>query len=108
MKESVGSRKDVALEEMNIPRVIEANEQGRTKTLEKHERLCKLSRAIAVLASASSISRELEESLKLVKEFDDVGSHGTKVIIYNLWLSNDEMQSWISTQILRIFVSVGI
>ncbi|XP_065874120.1 uncharacterized protein [Euphorbia lathyris] len=72
MKESIGSRKDVALEEMNIPTAREANEQARAKTLEKHEQLCDLSRALAVLASASSVSREREEFLKLVKKEIDL------------------------------------
>ncbi|GLT83802.1 hypothetical protein SLE2022_020730 [Rubroshorea leprosula] len=26
---------------------------------------------------------------ELLKEFDDIGSHGTKIIIYNLWFNND-------------------
>ncbi|EEF47327.1 mitochondrial proton/calcium exchanger protein [Ricinus communis] len=72
MKESVGSQKDVALEEMTIPTAREAQEQARAKTLEKHEQLCELSRALAVLASASSVSREREEFLKLVKKEIDL------------------------------------
>ncbi|KAJ9176061.1 hypothetical protein P3X46_011411 [Hevea brasiliensis] len=74
MKESVGSQKDVALEEMTIPTAREAQEQARAKTLEKHEQLCELSRALAVLASASSVSREREELLKLVKK---------EIVLYN-------------------------
>lgn len=53
MKEAVRSRKDVALEEMTDPTAKEAQEQAKAKTLEKHEQLCELSRALAVLASAS-------------------------------------------------------
>ncbi|KAG5237363.1 mitochondrial proton/calcium exchanger protein [Salix suchowensis] len=68
MKESVSSQKDVALEEMTIPTAREAQEQAKAKTLEKHEQLCDLSRALAVLASASSVSREREEFLRLVKK----------------------------------------
>ncbi|XP_059435949.1 uncharacterized protein LOC132168883 [Corylus avellana] len=68
MKESADSRKDVALEEMTTPMAGEAHEQARVKTLEKVEQLCELSRALAVLASASSVSREREEFLRLVKK----------------------------------------
>lgn len=53
MKESAGSQKDVALEEMAAAMAREAQEQSRMKTLEKVEELCELSRALAVLASAS-------------------------------------------------------
>lgn len=53
MKESVSSQKDVALEEMTTPTAREAREQARRKTLENVEELCELSRALAVLASAS-------------------------------------------------------
>ncbi|KAL9388993.1 hypothetical protein Peur_017598 [Populus x canadensis] len=72
MKESVSSQKDVALEEMTIPTAREAQEQAKAKTLEKHEQLCELSRALAVLASASSVSREREEFLRLVKKEIDL------------------------------------
>jgi hypothetical protein len=57
MKESVSSQKDVALEEMSIPTARDAREQAKAKTLEKHEHLCELSRALAVLASASVRTR---------------------------------------------------
>lgn len=59
IKESVGSQKDVALEEMTIPTAREAQEQARANTLEKHEHLCELSRALAVLASASVSARNV-------------------------------------------------
>ncbi|KAJ6772498.1 LEUCINE ZIPPER-EF-HAND CONTAINING TRANSMEMBRANE PROTEIN [Salix koriyanagi] len=72
MKESASSQKDVALEEMTIPTAREAQEQAKAKTLEKHEQLCDLSRALAVLASASSVSREREEFLRLVKKEIDL------------------------------------
>eukprot|EP00258_Populus_trichocarpa_P047263 XP_024463282.1 mitochondrial proton/calcium exchanger protein isoform X3 [Populus trichocarpa] len=72
MKESVSSQKDVALEEMSIPTARDAREQAKAKTLEKHEHLCELSRALAVLASASSVSREREEFLRLVKKEIDL------------------------------------
>ncbi|KAL9365112.1 hypothetical protein Peur_042985 [Populus x canadensis] len=72
MKESVISQKDVALEEMSIPTARDAREQAKAKTLEKHEQLCELSRALAVLASASSVSRERGEFLRLVKKEIDL------------------------------------
>uniref|UniRef100_A0A2N9HA34 Letm1 RBD domain-containing protein n=1 Tax=Fagus sylvatica TaxID=28930 RepID=A0A2N9HA34_FAGSY len=53
MKESASSQKDVALEEMTTATAREAGEQARVKTMEKVEQLCELSRALAVLASAS-------------------------------------------------------
>ncbi|KAK4802926.1 hypothetical protein SAY86_001129 [Trapa natans] len=71
LKESI-SQKDVALEEMIIPTSREAQEQAIAKTLEKHEQLCELSRALAVLASASSVSREREEFLQMVKKEIDL------------------------------------
>ncbi|XP_021893688.1 mitochondrial proton/calcium exchanger protein isoform X2 [Carica papaya] len=72
MKESVSSQKDVALEEMIIPTAKEAQEKAKAKTLEQHEQLCELSRALAVLASASSVSRERQELLKLVRKEVDL------------------------------------
>lgn len=53
MKESISKQKDVALEEMAVSTAKEAQELAKAKTLEKHEQLCELSRALAVLASAS-------------------------------------------------------
>lgn len=53
LKESVGEQRDVALEEMTIPTAREAHEQAKRKFLDKQEQLCELSRALAVLASAS-------------------------------------------------------
>ncbi|KAK6231991.1 hypothetical protein SCA6_002064 [Theobroma cacao] len=68
LKESISNEKDVALEEMAASTAKEAQELAKAKTLEKHEQLCELSRALAVLASASSVSREREEFLRLVKK----------------------------------------
>lgn len=52
MQETAGSQRDVALEEMTSPTIGEEPKE-KTKTLEKQEQLCELSRALAVLASAS-------------------------------------------------------
>ncbi|GMN59762.1 hypothetical protein TIFTF001_028850 [Ficus carica] len=68
LKESVSKQPDVALEEMTVPTTREAQEQARAKTLDKQGQLCELSRALAVLASASSVSLEREEFLRLVKK----------------------------------------
>lgn len=53
LKESVSAQTDVALEEMAIPTAREAQEQVKAKISDKQGQLCELSRALAVLASAS-------------------------------------------------------
>lgn len=68
LKESVSGQKDVALEEMVKATAKEAEERERAKTLDKREQLYQLSRALAVLASASSVRREREEFLRLVNK----------------------------------------
>ncbi|XP_051126483.1 uncharacterized protein LOC127248261 [Andrographis paniculata] len=67
-KESDGAEVDVALNEMILPTAEEAQQQARSRALDKQEQLCELSRALAVLASASSVSREREEFLRLVNK----------------------------------------
>lgn len=70
-KQSDATQEDLALKEMIIPTEKEAQEQARARAVDKQEQLCELSRAIAVLASASSVSAEREEFLRLVnKEID--------------------------------------
>ncbi|XP_021752802.1 mitochondrial proton/calcium exchanger protein-like [Chenopodium quinoa] len=70
-KGSAKDDRDIALKEMNITTARESQEQARTRAAEKQEQLCELSRALAVLASASSVSGEREEFLRLVnKEID--------------------------------------
>ncbi|XAR64546.1 hypothetical protein NMG60_11008272 [Bertholletia excelsa] len=68
MKDSSISQEDIALKEMTIPTAKEAQDQARARTLEKQDKLCELSRALAVLASASSVSLEREEFLRLVNK----------------------------------------
>ncbi|CAA2958611.1 LETM1 and EF-hand domain-containing protein 1, mitochondrial [Olea europaea subsp. europaea] len=68
LKESVNRQKDVALEEMKMATAKDAEDRENAKTLDKQEQLCELSRALAVLASASSVSREREEFLRLVNK----------------------------------------
>ncbi|XP_074588042.1 uncharacterized protein LOC141843922 [Curcuma longa] len=67
VKESEVSE-DFALNEMIIPTAREADELAKAKSLEKQEQLCKISRALAVLASASSVSRERQDFLSLVNK----------------------------------------
>lgn len=59
---------DVALKEMTGPTAREAEELVQAKLFEKQEELCRISRALAVLASASSVSRERREFLDLVNK----------------------------------------
>nr|XP_012463893.1 unnamed protein product [Gossypium raimondii]XP_012463894.1 unnamed protein product [Gossypium raimondii] len=68
MKESKARKEDVALKEMTIPTVREAQEQAIARALEKRDQLYEISCALAVLASASSVSREREEFLGLVNK----------------------------------------
>lgn len=71
------SDEDIALKEMSIPKAREALEQAQAKAQEKQEQLCRLSRALAVLASASSVSREREEFLRLVNK--EIGLYNSMV-----------------------------
>ncbi|XP_061365725.1 uncharacterized protein LOC133309002 [Gastrolobium bilobum] len=59
---------DKALKEMNISTAKEAHQLARARTLENQEQLCEISRALAVLASASSVSTEREDFLRLVNK----------------------------------------
>ncbi|KAL4561239.1 hypothetical protein LXL04_033402 [Taraxacum kok-saghyz] len=68
-KQSIdNSNNDVALEEMINATASEVQQQARQRALDKQEQLCKVSEALAVLASASSVSREREEFLRLVNK----------------------------------------
>lgn len=53
MKESEVIQEDIALKQMTGPTAREAADLARAKTLDKQEQLGKISRALAVLASAS-------------------------------------------------------
>lgn len=53
MKESAKEQKDVALEEMVEATAKEAEEREMAKSWDKEDQLSELSRALAVLASAS-------------------------------------------------------
>ncbi|KAJ4975523.1 hypothetical protein NE237_000629 [Protea cynaroides] len=82
-KESGISQEDVALEEMTRPTAREAQELAKARTLEKQEELCNLSRALAVLASASSVSREREQFLRLVNK---------EIELYNSMVEKEGME----------------
>ncbi|XP_030458257.1 protein MICRORCHIDIA 6-like isoform X2 [Syzygium oleosum] len=58
-----------------------------TKTLEMSRRYDKehFMANLSLLLRWSPYSNEAD----LVKQFDDIGSHGTKIIIYNLWFNDD-------------------
>ncbi|KAG4185149.1 hypothetical protein ERO13_A09G213622v2 [Gossypium hirsutum] len=56
------------LERMKESKAGKAKEQARARSLEKREHFCEISRALAVLASASSVSCEREEFLGLVNK----------------------------------------
>ncbi|KAK7247284.1 hypothetical protein RIF29_42165 [Crotalaria pallida] len=66
--ESNSSEEDKALKEMNIATAKEAHQLARDRAVENKEQLCELSRALAVLASASSVSSEREDFLRLVNK----------------------------------------
>ena len=51
--ESSSSQDDKALKEMNVSTAKEAHQLARDRAFENKEQLCELSRALAVLASAS-------------------------------------------------------
>nr|GEU74296.1 mitochondrial proton/calcium exchanger protein-like [Tanacetum cinerariifolium] len=57
-KQSAESNKDVALEEMIHATAADAQQQARAIALDKQEQLCKVSEALAVLASASEARQQ--------------------------------------------------
>ncbi|KAI5428351.1 hypothetical protein KIW84_033373 [Lathyrus oleraceus] len=80
--ESNDGERDLATKEM-ASTTGPSQEDAKAKALEKHEQLCEISQALAVLASASSVSREREEFLRLVKKEMElynsmVGKEGTE------------------------------
>ncbi|XP_057417383.1 uncharacterized protein LOC130711686 [Lotus japonicus] len=66
--ENNSSQDDKALNEMNISTAKEAQQLARARAVENKEQLCELSRALAVLSSASSVSTEREDFLRLVNK----------------------------------------
>ncbi|KAB2008892.1 hypothetical protein ES319_D10G130800v1 [Gossypium barbadense] len=98
MKESKARKEDVALKETTVPTAREAQEQPMARALEKRDQLCEISRALAVLASASSVSREREEFLGLVNKeielynsmVDKKGTDGEKDAIKAYRIAREE------------------
>ncbi|KAL4590954.1 hypothetical protein LXL04_003901 [Taraxacum kok-saghyz] len=67
--EQAKKKKDGTSEEMLINTTAsQVQEEARARAVQKQEQLCKVSEALAVLASASSVSREREEFLMLVNK----------------------------------------
>lgn len=62
---------------MTVGTAGEAQELAKSKAIDKEEKLCKLSRALAVLASASSVSTERAEFLALVNK--EIGLYNSMV-----------------------------
>ncbi|RCV07229.1 hypothetical protein SETIT_1G227400v2 [Setaria italica] len=67
LKKPDGASEDLALKEMTEATVREEEELQKAKQSDK-EKLCNISRALAVLASASSVSKERQEFLGLVNK----------------------------------------
>lgn len=70
-------QKDYALQDLKVATAREAQELAQKKSMEKQEQLCKLSSALAVLASASSVSKERAEFLRLVDK--EIGLYNVMV-----------------------------
>ncbi|GAA0160868.1 secondary carrier transporter [Lithospermum erythrorhizon] len=77
LKESHTKQKDVALEGMMDPTAREREEQEKEMSQEKQEQFCVISRALSILALASSVSREREDFLRLVNK--EIGIYNSMV-----------------------------
>ncbi|KAF6160755.1 hypothetical protein GIB67_035956 [Kingdonia uniflora] len=73
---------DVASEEMPMPMERDVQEQVVAKTLEKEEQLFEVSRALSVLASASSVSGKYENFLGLVNKEGSASRNSTGIAEY--------------------------
>ncbi|XP_068665949.1 uncharacterized protein [Aristolochia californica] len=68
IKDGKINEEDLALKEITLSTAREAEEMRKVNILEKEEKLSNLRCAVAVLASASSVSREREEFVRLVNK----------------------------------------
>ncbi|XP_047066557.1 mitochondrial proton/calcium exchanger protein-like [Lolium rigidum] len=68
LDEPQATEEDLALKEMTEPTAREEEELNKSKEHEKKDHLCDISQALAVLASASSVTKEREEFLSLVNK----------------------------------------
>ncbi|KAI4980450.1 hypothetical protein ZWY2020_020935 [Hordeum vulgare] len=76
LKEPEADEQDLALKEMTEPTAREEEELREGKQHDK-EQLCNISRALAVLASASSVSKERQEFLSLVNQ--EIGLYNSMI-----------------------------
>ncbi|VAI58338.1 unnamed protein product [Triticum turgidum subsp. durum] len=76
LKEPEADEQDLALKEMTEPTAREEEELREGKQRDK-EQLCNISRALAVLASASSVSKERQEFLSLVNQ--EIGLYNSMI-----------------------------
>ncbi|XP_048534322.1 mitochondrial proton/calcium exchanger protein-like [Triticum urartu] len=76
LKEPEADEQDLALNEMTEPTAREEEELREGKQRDK-EQLCNISRALAVLASASSVSKERQEFLSLVNQ--EIGLYNSMI-----------------------------
>ncbi|KAF7002390.1 hypothetical protein CFC21_017888 [Triticum aestivum] len=68
LDEQEATKEDLALKEMTEPTAREGEELKKSKEHEKNDHLGDISQALAVLASASSVTKEREEFLSLVNK----------------------------------------
>uniref|UniRef100_A0A0A9F9W4 Letm1 RBD domain-containing protein n=1 Tax=Arundo donax TaxID=35708 RepID=A0A0A9F9W4_ARUDO len=68
LEEPKAIEEDLALKEMTEPTAREAEELMTAKNHDKKEQLCNISQALAVLASASSVTKERQEFLSLINK----------------------------------------
>lgn len=68
LDEPQATEEDLALKEMTEPTAREEEELKKSKEHEKKDHLCDISQALAVLASASSVTKERQEFLSLVNK----------------------------------------
>uniref|UniRef100_K3Y5K8 Mitochondrial proton/calcium exchanger protein n=1 Tax=Setaria italica TaxID=4555 RepID=K3Y5K8_SETIT len=68
LEEPKAIEEDLALKEMTEPTAREEEELKKAKMHDKKEQLCNISQALAVLASASSVTKERQEFLSLVNK----------------------------------------
>ncbi|EMS51213.1 hypothetical protein TRIUR3_18170 [Triticum urartu] len=82
LTEQEAAEEDLALKEMTEPTAREEEELIEAKQHDK-EQLCNISRALAVLASASSVSKERQEFLSLVNK---------EIKLYNSMLEREDTE----------------
>ncbi|KAL8170844.1 hypothetical protein V2J09_022648 [Rumex salicifolius] len=84
LKEAGAFAKDVALEDMMDATTRDAEQSGKSELFEKQDHLSEISRALAVLVSASSVSKERKDFLRLVKK---------EVELYNCMVDDEAIET---------------